>query len=410
MPNKESDNKTIRIGILGGSFDPVHEGHIGLARDALVQARLDRVFLIPTRLQPFKLDRTPASGEDRMEMLRLALADDPAIEPCDYELQQDSVSYTYLTLRYMQEKFGPDARLYFITGADSILILDTWMKAEELLTSYSFIAGSRPGYRDDAFLQKIADIHERFGTEIIRIENRQYDISATEIRQRLAAGASCHGLIPAPVEKYIREHGLYMDSGLPLDELNEKGMAYIREHLKKSRLEHTLRVRDEAVRLAERFGADKAKAETAAIFHDMAKNMPKEEMNRCVRTFGLDEKYIDQPNLAHSKIAAELMRRDFGVSDQDILNAVASHTTGKAGMSLLEKVVFLADAIEPGRNYPSADRIRRAAETDLDEACILMLERTIEYLKQNGADIDEDTINALSDLSSRSHKEGVNND
>ncbi|MBQ9016413.1 MAG: nicotinate-nucleotide adenylyltransferase [Firmicutes bacterium] len=382
-----------RIGILGGSFDPVHEGHVGLARDALAQADLDQVLLIPARLQPFKQDRMPASGEDRMEMLRLALAQDPGIEPCSYELEQEGVSYTYRTLRAMQERFGPEAKICFITGTDSILKLDTWMNAEELLTRYSYIVGSRPGYDDTELKECVRRLEETYGTEIRIIHNAPFDISATEIRERLAAGASAEGLVPPAVLEYIREHGLYRNQ-----DLNARGLAYIREHLKESRLAHTCRVADTAVTLARRFGADPAKAETAAIFHDMAKNMSAEEMNEQIRSFGLDEKYIDNPNLAHSKIARCLMVRDFGITDEDILNAVAYHTTGRAGMSLLEKVVFLADAIEPGRSYPSAEEIRRIADTDLDRACLCMLERTVAYLKKKGARIDTDTTDALAYL------------
>lgn len=426
-----------RIGILGGSFDPVHTGHVNLARDALEQAQLDEVLLIPARLQPFKQDRMPASGEDRMEMLRLALAEDPEINPCDYELAQEGVSYTYLTLRAMQERFGPSARLFFIIGTDSLLMLDSWMNAGELLTNYSFIVGSRPGYADEELRQKADKIRREHGTEILWIHNRRFDISATEIRERLASGASTDGLVPEPVAEYIREHGLYgcrehgnpnkcpagasgktdgtnedpvgsegtSEEHQPLQEdeeslkaLKQQGIDWIREHLKRTRYEHTLRVRDEAIALAHRYGADAAKAETAAIWHDMAKNLSQEEMNRLVREFHLDEKYLDAPNLAHSKLGACLMERDFGVTDRDLLNAVSYHTTGRAGMSLLEKVVFLADAIEPGRSYPSADEIRRMAETDLERACIRMLERTVDYLGQQGARIDKDTLEALADL------------
>ena len=381
-----------KIGIMGGSFDPVHNGHVHLAADARQQAGLDQVLLIPARMQPFKLDRKPASGEDRMEMLRLALEDEPGIEPCSYELDQDSVSYTYLTLRAMQERFGPEAQLYFIFGADSLLQLERWKNAEELLRSYSFIVGSRPGYMDEELQQCREHLSRRYGTEIIWIQNQRFDISATEVRQRLAKGDSVQGLIPDKVIEYIESHGLYCE------DLNSRGMEYIREHLKPSRLEHTMRVREEAVRLARRFGADPAKAETAAIFHDMAKYMPVDEMNGYIREYGLDLRYLDQPNLAHSKIAALLMEHEFGVSDQELLDAVSSHTTGRAGMSPLEKVVFLADAIEPGRSYPSVTEIRQLAEEDLDLACICMLERTIEYLKLQEADIDSDTILALEDL------------
>ena len=388
-----------RIGILGGSFDPVHTGHVNLAKDALVQAELDQVLLIPARLQPFKQNRTPASGEDRMEMLRLALEDEPAIAPDSYELEQEGVSYTYLTLRAMQERFGPDAKLYFITGADSVLMLESWMNSEELLTRYSYIAGSRPGYRDEELEQCVEHLHEAYGTEILQIHNQLFDISATEIREKLAAGESVDGLIPEKVAEYIRVRGLYRDRGdQPLQELQTRGLAYIRENLKHSRYEHTMRVRDEAIKLARRFGADAAKAETAAIYHDMAKNLPQDKMDELVKELGLDEKYLGNPNLAHSKLSACLMRRDFGITDTDLLNAVAYHTTGRAGMSLLEKIVFLADAIEPGRNYPSVHEIREIARTDLDLACIRMLERTIAYLTKKGAFIDPDTKEALEDL------------
>ncbi|MBQ9059671.1 MAG: nicotinate-nucleotide adenylyltransferase [Firmicutes bacterium] len=388
-----------QIGILGGSFDPVHQGHVGLARDALAQAGLDLVLLVPARLQPFKQDQMPASGEDRMEMLRLALAEDEKIEPCSYELDQEGVSYTYLTLRAMQERFGPDARIWFITGTDSILKLDTWMHAEELLSRYSYIVGSRPGYEDEDLKACVKRLKETYGTEIRVIDNEPFDISATEIREKLASGASAQGLVAPAVESYIREHGLYRNQ-----DINARGLAYIRKHLKESRLAHTCRVADEAVALAKRFGADPAKAETAAIFHDMAKNLTMKEMNEQIRAFGLDEKYIDNPNLAHSKIARCQMERDFGITDEDILNAVAYHTTGRAGMSLLEKVIFLADGIEPGRSYPSVEALRQTARTDLDKACLCMLERTFGYLKKKGAFIDTDTTDALAYLKDKERK------
>lgn len=203
--------ETVKIGIMGGSFDPVHNGHVNLARDALAQAALDRILLVPARMQPFKLDRTPASGADRMEMLRLALADDPQIEPSSFELDREGVSYTYLTLRGMQELLGPDVKLYFIIGTDSLLKLDTWMEAEELLTKYAYIVGSRPGYEDEALVKQQKLLEEQYGTEILWIHNRTFDVSATEIREKLAAGESVAGLIPAAVEEYIRTHGLYRE-------------------------------------------------------------------------------------------------------------------------------------------------------------------------------------------------------
>lgn len=198
-----------KIGILGGTFDPVHYGHIALAEDAVREAGLHEVVMIPARIQPFKQDREYASGEDRFNMLALAAGKDDHITVSKYELQQESISYTYLTLRHMQEFFGKDTRLYFITGTDSFLKIDTWMNAEELLTNYSYIIGTRPGYRQDEYREALRKITSAYGTEVISMNKTELDISATQIRQMVAEGRPINDLVPPEVERYIREHGLY---------------------------------------------------------------------------------------------------------------------------------------------------------------------------------------------------------
>ena len=198
-----------KIGILGGTFDPVHYGHIALAEDAVREAGLHEVVMIPARIQPFKQDREYASGEDRFNMLALAAGKDDHITVSKYELQQESISYTYLTLRHMQEFFGKDTRLYFITGTDSFLKIDTWMNAEELLTNYAYIIGTRPGYRQDEYRKALQKITAAYGTEVISMNKTELDISATQIRQMVAEGKPISELVPPEVERYIREHGLY---------------------------------------------------------------------------------------------------------------------------------------------------------------------------------------------------------
>lgn len=164
------------------------------------------------------------------------------------------------------------------------------------------------------------------------------------------------------------------------ERLKKEIMPYIEEHLKPSRLEHTLNVTKVAKEMAERFGEDVYKAEIAALLHDMAKYEKKPGVNM---------------DFAHSKIGAEMSREIFGIEDEDILNAIAYHTTGRAGMSKLEKIIFLADAIEPGRTYPRVDEIREVAETDLDKACILSLERTIEHVRdEKGWYLHPDSLKA----------------
>lgn len=201
--------KTEKIGIFGGSFDPVHLGHTGLAADAVKQVGLDKVVFVPAKLQPFKLDKKLTSGNARMDMLRLATADMDNVEISSYELDAEGISYSYLTMRAMQEKYGEAAKLYFITGTDTFLQINKWTNAEEMITSYSYVIGTRPGYKQEELDSFIDKQRRKYGTEIININNTQIDVSSTEIRDMLRAGKSAAGLISGEVERYIRENGLY---------------------------------------------------------------------------------------------------------------------------------------------------------------------------------------------------------
>ena len=387
-----------RIGILGGTFDPVHCGHIHLAEDAMKQGGLDEVIFIPARLQPFKLGKKITSGEDRLAMLQLATEHTPGFAVSSYELDAEGVSYTYLTLRALQKEYGEDARLYFITGTDAFLKIELWMMAEELLTNYGFLIGTRPGYREDELAECIARVREKFNTEVVNINNTKYDISSTQIREKIRSGESAERLLPENVEAYIRERGLYEDGSLDCAHWKTVIEPFIKEHLKSKRLKHTYGVAAEAKKLAERYGEDPDKAELAGLCHDMMRNISPEESAELVKRYGLPEKLADNPNLAHGKIAAKVLADVYGMQDEDLLNAVRYHTTGRKGMSRLEKILYLADAIEPGRDYPQVGALREAAEEDLDKACILCMEWSMEYVRSTGASVDPDTIKACEDI------------
>lgn len=170
---------------------------------------------------------------------------------------------------------------------------------------------------------------------------------------------------------------------------------YVKSHLSDKRWNHTVNVVSEAEKLCQMYGGDMEKCVTAAIFHDVVKELPNEELNALVRKFGFDEKYIDSPNLSHGKIAAALLKHEWGIDDEDIINAVLYHTTGRAGMSKTEKIVFIADAIEPTRVYNGVEAIRKATYEDLDRGCLKSLTDTVEHLKEKGVSyIDEDTLRA----------------
>lgn len=162
------------------------------------------------------------------------------------------------------------------------------------------------------------------------------------------------------------------------------------------RKRHTNNVISVSEELAYIYKADKDKACFAARCHDFFRGKNNSELNELIQEYNLPDRYIDNPNLAHGKLAAAFLKR-IGIDDEEVLNAVSYHTTGRAGMTLLEKIVFIADAIEPDRDYPGVDLIRRIAFEDIDKACLLSLKGTIKHLIDGGMEletIDRDTIEA----------------
>ncbi len=177
-----------------------------------------------------------------------------------------------------------------------------------------------------------------------------------------------------------------------------KIIEYIEAHMTEKRRLHTYAVAEEAKKLARRYGEDMEKTELAALFHDFFRGVSEKALNGYVRQLGLSPAYLNNANLAHSKIAAYVMEKDYEIKDQDIINAVSYHTTGRANMSRLEKIIYLADAIEPNRSYPGIEEIRELAYQDLDEACLASLSRSIEYVNCRGLYLDQDTVMARDSL------------
>jgi nicotinate-nucleotide adenylyltransferase len=209
LPSKDGPNKMNKIGVLGGSFDPVHLGHLSLAKDALIQVSLDQVIFMPVYRQPFKLNASLASDKDRLAMLQEATCDSPGFSVSDWEIKKKGVSYTYLTLRALKEQYV-GSKIYFITGTDTFLKINIWKNATELLEENNFIIGHRPGYREQELLDWVDEIKQQFDAEIHIINNTRLDISATEIRSIVSGGGTISNLVPPGVERYIKKHGLYI--------------------------------------------------------------------------------------------------------------------------------------------------------------------------------------------------------
>ncbi|MGM9928601.1 MAG: bis(5'-nucleosyl)-tetraphosphatase (symmetrical) YqeK [Bacillus sp. (in: firmicutes)] len=179
----------------------------------------------------------------------------------------------------------------------------------------------------------------------------------------------------------------------------EQALSIVKEQLTESRYVHTIGVMESAISLAERYGADVKKAETAAIFHDYAKYRPKEEMKRIIEEQRMPEELLSfHSEMWHAPVGAYLVEKEVGITDEEVLSAITYHTSGRADMTLLEKIVFLADYIEPGRNFPGVDEVRALAEKDLDVAVVQAMRNTITFLLKKNTRIYPDTFYAYNDL------------
>ncbi len=194
-----------KIGIFGGTFDPIHIGHISLAKDAVEQAKLDKVIFVPSKLQPFKLGEKITDVRTRAEMISFAM-ENPKFSYSTWEMEQEGISYTYLTLEHFKKMSKKDEEIHFICGTDVFLKIKTWKKGEKVLRENKFIVGSRPGYKDKELDEEIVYLRKNFGTEIQKIYNQPIDVSSTEIRENINKHEK---YLKENVKRYIANNGLY---------------------------------------------------------------------------------------------------------------------------------------------------------------------------------------------------------
>jgi nicotinate-nucleotide adenylyltransferase len=196
-----------KIAIFGGTFDPIHSGHLNLAKEAVRVCGLDKLIFMPNYISPFKTEQKTSSGELRYEMIEKILHYDRAFSISAYEIERDVPSYTYNTLSHFRDEYG--AEIYFVLGFDSILLLDTWHRGPDLLREFSFITTRRPGYDDHDVLEMISRFECLYGANINVLDIEAFEASSTDIRKRIRVGLPISHLVPEEIERYINEHGLY---------------------------------------------------------------------------------------------------------------------------------------------------------------------------------------------------------
>ena len=390
----------MKIGVYGGTFDPPHLGHMEAARAAAALLELDKILFVPVAIPPHKaLPAGSPTPEQRLEMTRLAgeqLGLGERVRTLDLELKREGRSYTAETLRQLHQQY-PEDELWLLMGTDMFLTLQAWREPGEILSLAGIAAFGRTEEDTEELFSVQRDYLYRTYPQA-RIFTLTIpgvvDVSSTELRTMLARGEGGN-LLPPAVYGYILREGLYDTRAdlkhLPLRTLRPVALSY----LKHKRIPHVLGTEQEAIRLAERYGADVEKARVAALLHDCTKRLDMEEQLALCRQYGIRLDALEQQalKLLHAKTGAAIARDVFGVDDE-IYRAIWWHTTGHAGMTLLEKIMYLADYIEPSRDFPGVDKLRAVCYKDLDEGLLMGLEMTIEEMTSMGNPVHHATIEA----------------
>ena len=387
----------MNIGIYGGTFDPPHVGHVTAAKAAMEALHLDKLLLIPDRQPPHKALAADGAGmQQRYDMTVLATAElGKRAEVSDMELRRTGASYTADTLTTLREQY-PEDTLYLLMGSDMFLSLHTWHDPARVMALARIAPFTREAEDDSAaFAAQKAHLERDFHAQVTVVPNPQVvDVSSTEVRTALAQGGG-ENLLPPPVWGYIQRERLY-GSRCDLKHLTPDALRPIAlSYLKPKRMPHVLGTEQEAVRLARRYGADETKARIAALLHDCTKKLDLDAQLALCKKYGITLDALEQKalKLLHSKTGAAIACSVFGVED-DVCDAIFYHTTGKPDMTLLEKIIYLADYIEPTRDFPGVEELRKTVYEDLDRGLLLGLNMTIDEMEEMGSPVHHMTRDA----------------
>ena len=389
----------MKIGIYGGSFNPPHLGHMAAAKAAMAELGLDRLLIVPACDPPHKaLPEGSATPSQRLEMASL-MAEQIGAECWNVEISRKGISYTVDTLEEAHALW-PEAELWLLVGADMFLSLHTWRKPERILE----LAGICAFCRDKADPERLladqqAYLERQYSARTVLVKNQDVvEISSTRIRESLITGNGREYLHQIIYGYILREklYGTSRDlSRLTIEELRCVSYSMV----KAKRLPHIRGTEKTALLLAKKWGADPEKMRKAAILHDCTKYISKEEHLAICARYGieLDDLERSSEKLLHSKSGAALAKYVFGMDDE-IFTAILYHTTGRGNMSVAEKILYLADYMEPCRTFPEVEEMRRLAQRSLDEAVLMGVRLSIAEMLERNRIVHRNTLEAEASL------------
>ena len=365
-----------KIAIFGGSFDPVHTEHVRLVEAAIKGLGLDKLLVMPAFAPPHKRGKTLAPDRDRLDMCRLAFSHLEKVEISDYEIAQGGTSYTYLTCRHFHEIY-PNAEIFWLVGTDMLRDFPTWKNPQDILDHVTLGVCARDE-KDGWEKEEQLAFEKRFGKKFAVIHYNGAPVSSTEIRLLTAAGLPIDHLTPQKVAEHIAAEGLY-------------GIPFARQALsleKEERAAHSVRVARLALTRAKDLRLSEKDVLTAALMHDCAKNLPAN--SAYLDGFAPPTEWGEIPTqVLHQYQGAYVAENYFDVRDEDVLNAIRYHTSGRPNMSEMEKLIFLADMLEEERRYTGVDELRALFwdKDGLDKCLAEALYQTLLFLECKGGEI-----------------------
>lgn len=396
----------MKTALLGGTFNPPHASHILMAQHAVEELGFDRVLVIPTADPPHKPVVGGATPQQRLDMAHLAFRDCAQAEVSDVEIRRAGKSYTYDTVHQLQEEV-PYEYYHLLLGQDMLAAIESWHRYEELLQEISIVVYPRQGEESDlaALVERLT---ERYNADIEVAEVSLPGFSSTALRDEMAALLPLG--LPAAVTRYIIDQGLYdvrLDESRAANEQERGIIGQLRGWLSPKRLYHSIAVMEEMQRLAQRYGADVPRARLAGLLHDCTKDASYEQQLQLCEQYGiaLTELERSSPKLLHAMTGAARAGELLGAGHDDIVAAIRTHTTGRADMALLQQLLYMADYIEPLRDFAGVEEVRAIAYVDLKAALLLALDQTVVELLEKKSLLHPDTLEARNDMLLRSMPE-----
>ena len=392
--------KIKKLAIMGGTFDPIHIGHLVAAEEVRHEFDIDEVLFVPTGHPPHKANINMTTSENRYLMTVLATASNENFNVSRIEIDREGVTYTVDTIKELKRLYGDEVQLYFITGADAIHKILTWKEPQELLQLCDFVAVTRPGYKKEELLKQVDALKSQYEARVHFLEVPALAISSSNIRKRIEAHKPIKYLVCEEVETYIMKNNLYQYD-IQLTEKERQAMYdYVASKLSAKRYAHTRGVVEMALEYAKAHGLNADETFIAALFHDIAKEMPKEEAKQFCETYAieLDDFEKTHIDLAHGKIGAQILENEWHIHKPSIIDSIKYHTVGRMNMTDLEKVIYLADMTEEGRGtYKGKEQIKHLAHYHLDRAMYKALLSSYNYvtniLKQDVHPITKELLN-----------------